>query len=81
MLSFLLVFATSATLENSTSSKVLHCNTDLLVLICCDCGENSFREAESLHSFPGWHWLGGRELTAEVFPDHMNTRLILVHGV
>lgn len=58
-----------------------HCDTDLLVLISGDCSENSLREAESLYSLPSGYWLSRRQLTTEVLPDHMDTWLVLVHGV
>lgn len=53
----------------------------LLVLVSSDGGEDCLREAEGLHSLPTGYWLVWRKFTAEVLPDDMNTRLILVHGV
>lgn len=53
----------------------------LLVLVGSDGGEDRLREAEGLHSLPSGHGLIWRQLTAEVLPDDMNSRLILVHGV
>ena len=55
--------------------------TDLLVLVSCDCGENSLGEVEGFHTLPAGYWFSWGELTAEVLPDHMDTRLISVHGV
>lgn len=55
--------------------------TYLLVLVSGDGGEDGLREAEGLDSLPAGHWLVWRQFTAEVLPDDMNTRLILVHGV
>lgn len=53
----------------------------LLVLVSGDGSEDRLREAEGLDSLPAGHRLVGRQFAAEVFPDDMNTRLILVHGV
>lgn len=55
--------------------------TDLLVLISCDSGEDGLGEAEGLDPLPGGDGLVGGQLTAEVLPDDVNARLILVHGV
>lgn len=55
--------------------------TDLLVLIRCDSGEDGLREAEGLDPLPGGDGLVGGQLAAEVLPDDVNARLILVHGV
>lgn len=52
-----------------------------MVLVGGDSGEDGLREAEGLHSLPAGHRLVWRQLTAEVLPDDMNSRLILVHGV
>lgn len=53
----------------------------LLVLVSGDGGEDGLREAEGLDSFPAGHRLVGGQLAAEVLPDHVNARLVLVHGV
>lgn len=53
----------------------------LLVLVGSDGGKDGLRKAEGFHSLPAGHWLVGRQFTAEVLPDDMNSRLILVHGV
>lgn len=53
----------------------------LLVLVGSNGGEDGLREAEGLDSLPARHWLVWRQFAAEVLPDDMNTRLILVHGV
>lgn len=52
-----------------------------MVLVGGDCGEDSLREAEGLHSLAAGYLLVWRQIAAEVLPDDMNTRLILVHGV
>lgn len=62
-------------------SKWLMWAAYLLVLVGRDGGEDCLREAEGLYSLPARHWFVGRQFTAEVLPDDMNTRLILVHGV
>ena len=54
---------------------------DLLVLVGGDGGEDGLGEAEGLHSLAARHRLVRRELAAEVLPDDVNTRLVLVHGV
>ncbi len=54
---------------------------DLLVLVGCDRGEDGLWEAERLYSFPSRNRFGWRELTAEVFPDHVDAGLIFVHRV
>lgn len=54
---------------------------DLLVLVGGNCGKNSLWKAESLHTLPSRNRFGWRKLAAEVLPDHMDTRLIFVHGV
>lgn len=53
----------------------------LLVLVSGDGGEDGLREAEGLDSIPAGHRLVGGQLAAEVLPDDMNARLVLVHGV
>lgn len=53
----------------------------LLVLVSGDGGENGLREAEGLDSFTAGHRLVGGQLAAEVLPDDVNARLVLVHGV
>lgn len=55
--------------------------TYLLVLVSSDGGEDGLREAEGLDPLPGRHRLVWRQLAAEVLPDDVNARLILVHGV
>lgn len=52
-----------------------------MVLVGRDGGEDSLREAEGLHSFTAGYRLVWRQIAAEVLPDDVNTRLILVHGV
>lgn len=54
---------------------------DLLVLVGSDGGEDSLREAECLNPLPTGHRLVWRQFAAEVLPDDVDTRLILVHGV
>lgn len=53
----------------------------LLVLVGSDGGEDGLREAEGLDSLPAGHRLVLRQFAAEVLPDDVNARLILVHGV
>lgn len=52
-----------------------------MVLVGGDGGEDGLREAEGLDSLPARHRLVRRQFAAEVLPDDVNTRLILVHGV
>lgn len=52
-----------------------------MVLVGSDCGEDGLREAEGLHSLTAGYWLVWRQIAAEILPDDMNTRLILMHGV
>lgn len=54
---------------------------DLLVLVGCDRSEDGLWEAERLYSFPCRNRFGWRKLAAEVFSDHVDTGLILVHRV
>lgn len=54
---------------------------DLLVLVGGDGGEDGLREAEGLDSLPAGHRLVWRQFAAEVLPDDVNARLVLVHGV
>lgn len=56
-------------------------NVYLLVLVSGHCGEDGLGEAEGLDSFPAGHRLVGGQLAAEVLPDDVNARLVLVHGV
>lgn len=53
----------------------------LLVLVSGDSSEDRLREAEGLDSLPAGNRLVGRQFAAEVLPDDMNARLVLVHGV
>lgn len=53
----------------------------LLVLVGCDSGEHCLRKVEGFHSIPYGHRLGGWEIAAEVFADHMDSRLVFVHRV
>lgn len=52
-----------------------------MVLVGSDGGEDSLREAECLNPLPTGHRLVWRQFAAEVLPDDVDTRLILVHGV
>lgn len=54
---------------------------DLLVLVGCDRSEHGLWEAERLYSFSCRNRFSWRKLAAEVFPDHVDTGLILVHRV
>jgi len=53
----------------------------LLVLVGSDGSEDCLGEAEGLDSLPTGHRFVWRQFAAEVLPDDVNTRLILVHGV
>lgn len=57
------------------------CSSYLLVLVGGDGGEDGLREAEGLHPLPAGHRLVGGQFAAEVLPDDVDARLILVHGV
>lgn len=60
------------------SAKAAAC---LLVLVGSDGGEDRLREAEGLNSFSARHRLVWRQFAAEVLPDDVDPRLVLVHGV
>lgn len=53
----------------------------LLVLVSSDGGEDRLGEAERLDPLPAGHRLVRGQLAAEVLPDDVNARLVLVHGV
>lgn len=53
----------------------------LLVLIGCDGGEHGLREVECFHSIPNRDRFGGRKVAAEILANHVNSRLVFVHGV
>lgn len=55
--------------------------TYLLVLVSSDSGEDRLGEAERLDPLPAGHRLVRGQLAAEVLPDDVNARLVLVHGV
>lgn len=54
---------------------------DLLVLVGGNRSKDGLWEAECLHTLPSGNRFGWGKLAAEVLPDHMDTRLIFVHGV
>lgn len=54
---------------------------DLLVLVGGDGGEHGLGEAEGLDPVPARHRLVLGQLAAEVLPDDVDPRLVLVHGV
>lgn len=56
-------------------------SSNLLVLVGGDGGEDGLREAEGLDPLAGGHGFVRGELAAEVLPDHVHARLVLVHGV
>lgn len=56
-------------------------NVHLLVLVSGDGGEDGLGEAEGLDPFAAGHGLVGGQLAAEVLPDDVDARLVLVHGV
>lgn len=62
-------------------TRVIRVNVYLLVLVSGDGGEDGLGEAEGLDPFPAGHGLVGGQLAAEVLPDDVNARLVLVHGV